>query len=79
MAGNIPVGSYKSISFNVGVQPSDDHSDPSTHTGADALAVQTPSMHFATTTDGYIFMAVEGLVDSSVAGTGKPIRHSPTI
>jgi hypothetical protein len=69
MVGNVPVGTYKSISFNVGVQSADNHTELSSHTGTDALAAQNPSMHYSTTADGYIFLAVEGLVDSNASGT----------
>lgn len=65
--GNIPTGSYKSISFNVGVQPSDNHKDPATQTGD--LATQNPLMNYSTTANGYIFLAVAGLVDSNASGT----------
>ncbi|MBS1683530.1 MAG: hypothetical protein JSS76_02175 [Bacteroidetes bacterium] len=65
--GNVPTGSYKSISFNVGVQSADNHKDPSTQTGA--LAVQNPVMNYSTTANGYIFLAVAGLVDSNASGT----------
>ena len=69
--GNIAIGSYKSISFDVGLV-SNNHDDPATHSGADPLSAQTPSMHFANDSLGYIFMAVEGLEDSSAGGTGTP-------
>lgn len=65
--GNIPTGSYKSISYNVGVQPSDNHKDPATGTGD--LATQNPLMNYSTTASGYIFLAVAGLVDSNASGT----------
>lgn len=67
--GNIPVGTYKSATFNVGVQPSENHTDPSAHTGT-SLATQSPAMHYPATADGYIFMLVDGLIDSS--GSGIP-------
>ncbi|MCW3124860.1 MAG: hypothetical protein JWO03_518 [Bacteroidetes bacterium] len=72
MVGNAPVGTYKSLSFNVGVQPADNHKAPATHSATDDLSEQTPTMHFASTADGYIFMAVEGMIDSSAGGTGTP-------
>jgi hypothetical protein len=74
IVGSIPVGNYKSITFNVGIPVTNNHDDPSAHGGGDPLSSQTPSMHFASNTDGYIFMAFEGLVDSSVSGTGTPSK-----
>ena len=70
IAGSIPVGNYKSISFNVGVAPSLNHLDPSIYSGG-ALANQGPTMHFTSNTDGYIFMAVEGMADSTNSN-GRP-------
>ncbi|MDB5282713.1 MAG: hypothetical protein JWO06_1788 [Bacteroidota bacterium] len=73
--GSVPIGNYKSISFDVGLN-TNNHDDPTAHTGNDPLAVQSPSMHFSTNTLGYIFMAVEGLVDSTGAGTpNKPFSY----
>ena len=72
MVGNIPVGSYKSISYQVGVDANNNHTDPASHTATDVLSAQNPSMHFADNATGYIFMAVEGMVDSSATGTGTP-------
>ena len=72
VVGNIPTGSYKSISYQVGVDASNNHTDPASHTATDVLAVQNPSMHFADNATGYIFLAVEGMVDSSTTGTGTP-------
>lgn len=64
IAGSVPTGNYKSISFNVGIYPARvNHVDPGNYASG-PLAVQTPSMHFATDNLGYIFMAVEGLTDS---------------
>lgn len=67
MIGNIPTGSYKSISFNAGVQSADNHKDPATQSGD--LATQNPIMNYNTTANGYIFLAVAGLVDTSGSGT----------
>ncbi len=64
IAGTVPTGSYKSISFNVGVNLSDNHTDPSGHSGG-PLVTQSPAMHFSSDNLGYIFMAVEGLADST--------------
>ena len=72
VSGTIPVGTYKRITFDVGVASGDNHTDVPSHTGTDVLAAQTPSMHFGSNSDGYIFMAFEGIVDNSVSGTGTP-------
>ena len=64
IAGSIPIGTYKSISFSVGLPSNANHTDPSTYASG-PLAVQNPAMHFATDAGGYLFMAVEGAVDST--------------
>ena len=64
IAGSVPIGTYKSISFNVGIDPTTNHTDPSTYNSG-PLAAQIPAMHFATNATGYIFMAAEGSVDST--------------
>jgi len=67
--GAIPVGTYKSIAFNIGVQQGDNHSDPAGKSSTDVLASQNPTMHYASTYDGYYFMAIKGLVDSNNSNT----------
>ena len=64
ITGSVPIGTYKSISFNVGIDPTTNHADLATYTNG-PLAIQSPAMHLATNADGYIFMAVEGSVDSA--------------
>lgn len=65
IAGAVPTGTYKSISFSLGVNASANHVDPSNYISGSPLAAQTPSMHFASNATGYIFMAAEGMVDST--------------
>jgi hypothetical protein len=62
--GSVPVDTYKSISFYIGIAPAFNHVDPGTYTSG-PLAAQVPAMHFSTDSIGYIFMAVEGLADST--------------
>jgi hypothetical protein len=69
--GEIPVGTYKSITFDVGVAAADNHSDPASKSSTDPLHTQSPSMNFGTT-DGYVFADLEGMVDTSSAGTSAP-------
>ena len=64
VAGSVPTGTYKSISFNIGINPATNHIDPATYANG-ALAAQSPTMHFTSNSDGYIFMAAEGMVDST--------------
>lgn len=63
----IPAGHYHGLMFNVGVDSTTNHMDPSTYSSDDALALQGPSMHWSWAS-GYIFMRLEGNVDTSAAG-----------
>lgn len=66
----VPVGNYKSIAFNIGIDTAHNHKDPSSYPAGDALSPQTPSMHFANNTQGYIFVNVSGFVDTTAAKNG---------
>jgi hypothetical protein len=56
----------------LGIDSPANSTDPSAYSGSNPLAAQNPSMHFSSDSIGYIYMAVEGLYDSSAAGTGTP-------
>jgi len=71
--GEIPVGNYKSIAFDIGVPAADNHSNPASHESGDPLGVQDPAMYFSPE-NGYIFMDLEGMVDSFDTGHGVPQR-----
>jgi hypothetical protein len=58
--GNVPVGSYKTISFSVGLPSGINHTPTSSYPADSVLADQNPSMHFSTTTEGYVFMLFDG-------------------
>lgn len=66
---DIPAGHYHGIKFYVGIDSVTNHSDPSTYDASSALAFQTPSMHWSWNS-GYIFMRLEGKVDTTAAGGG---------
>ncbi len=69
---SLPYGDYKSISFNVGVDASknDKHQEPTVYPDGSALGVQSPSMYWTWTDLGYIFMKVQGMVDTSATNSG---------
>ena len=66
--GQVPAGNYSKISFNVGVDASTNTTNPSSHTGT--LGTQNPAMWFGNTTQGYIFMNVQGYTDTTATHTG---------
>jgi len=73
--GSIPVGSYKFISFYVGVDATNNATNPSTHAAPSPLALQTPSMWFGDVTKGYIFMNIQGVAQDNVGGIKIPVSY----
>lgn len=72
LVGEVPVGDYVSVTFNVGLDSTINHSDPATYNPSSVLAPQNPSMWFGSTTQGYVFMRVEGLADTTLGNVGTP-------
>ena len=67
--GQVPAGNYSRISFNVGLDAATNATNPSSHTGV--LGIQNPAMWFGSTTQGYIFMNVQGYADTTATHTGN--------
>ena len=74
--GNVPVGNYKTIRFKVGLNPTMNALNP-TET-ADSIILNKPSMWFSNPVqpDGYVFMNVQGTIDTTVAMNGTPVPFS---
>ncbi len=68
--GDVPAGNYTSVSFNIGLGNPVNSTNPSTYPASGILAPQTPSMWFGSTAQGYMFMNVQGLVDTTASNTG---------
>jgi hypothetical protein len=68
--GNVPTGNYQSIAFNVGLDATTNSGDPGTQAAGSVLGVQNPSMWFGSTAQGYIFMNIQGMVDTSAGNNG---------
>lgn len=64
--GKVPVGNYKGLTFDVGIDSLTNHADPTKYDVGNPLAIQSPAIHWSWNT-GYIFMMVEGTVDTTVA------------
>lgn len=66
--GTAPVGNYKSFRFKVGLDAGTNAADPSTN----AALLNHTEMWFNTTAqpDGYVFMNVQGKVDTTAGGAG---------
>lgn len=66
--GEVPVGDYKGLKFNVGIDSLTNHQDPTIYSASNPLAIQSPGMHW-NWNSGYIFIMVEGTCDTTVANT----------
>lgn len=64
--GTIPAGNYNDISFSIGIDSAMNHKIPSGY-----LASHAP-MQFGTTAQGYIFVNVQGFIDTSASKKGSP-------
>ncbi len=71
LVGDVPVGNYKSIRFKVGLDAATNAVNPVT--SADSGILNKSAMWFgsAAQPDGYVFMNVQGTIDTS-AGMNKP-------
>lgn len=70
--GAVTPGHYHGLEFNVGVDSVANHSDPSTYAADHALSNMNDNVKHWSWNSGYIFIALEGMVDTSAAGTGNP-------
>lgn len=66
---DIAAGHYTALRFDVGIDSTTNHADPSTVNAGSPLASQMPPMYWSWNS-GYIFMRLEGLVDTSAAISG---------
>lgn len=70
VAGNVPAGDYTTVSFDVGVDATANHSDPSSFPAANPLSLSGPDTWYGNTAQGYIFMNIEGMVDTTASQMG---------
>ncbi len=68
--GEVDAPHVHMIKFNVGIDSTTNHLDPSTYAATDALALQAPSMHWGWN-PGYIFVALEGQLDTTATADGS--------
>lgn len=69
--GEVPVGSYMGFTFMLGLDSTTNHSDPTTYGATNPLSIQSPGIHW-NWNSGYLFMKIEGQVDTTLANTGMP-------
>lgn len=68
--GEVPNGRYLDFGFKVGVDSVANHSDPATWPSEHALSSNNPDHAFWSWNSGYIFVKVEGLVDTTADMSG---------
>lgn len=71
--GQVPVGNYKSIRFKVGLPPNTNALNPSTP--SDSAILNQPSMWWgnAAQPGGYVFLNVQGKIDTSAGMNKAPV------
>ncbi len=71
--GDVPVGTYKSLRFKVGLAPAVNALAPKA--SADSLILNQPAMWFGNTAqpDGYVFLHVQGKIDTSADLSHPPV------
>lgn len=67
---NVPVGNYKSIRFNIGLDSATGKKTPSSWDNA----LNNPTMWFGSTAqpEGYVYLNLQGKIDTSRNATGSP-------
>ena len=68
---SVPAGNYKSVTFTVGLDATANATSPSSYAAASPLSAQTPSMYFGSAAQGYIFMNIQGMADTTAAQNGS--------
>ncbi len=65
----VAAGHYTKLRFDVGIDSATNHMDATTYDTSSVLGLQSPSMYWSWAS-GYIFLRLEGMVDTSAAKTG---------
>lgn len=69
--GSVPNTHYHEIAFSVGVDSVANHSDPASWPSDNALSSNNPDHAFWNWNSGYIFIEVEGMVDTTADMSGS--------
>ncbi len=71
--GDVPIGNYKSVKFKVGLNATTNALTPSF--SADSIILKMQQMWFGASAqpDGYVFMNVQGAIDTTNAMNGTPV------
>lgn len=69
--GQVPAGNYTGMYFQVGLDNTTNQTMPSSCAASSVLSPQMPAMWFGSCTQGYVFMNVQGYVDTTAAMNGN--------
>jgi len=77
IVGEAPVGNYKSIRFKVGLDAATNQLSPTTP--SDSALLNKPAMWFSSSVqpDGYVFMNVQGKIDTTADASGTNAQMQP--
>ncbi|MVM30814.1 hypothetical protein GO755_12300 [Spirosoma sp. HMF4905] len=73
----LPAGEYSSVSFLVGLNATTNQANPASYPATSALSAQQPSMWFGSTNQGYMFVNVQGGVDTTKAQNAPLAQFQP--
>ena len=77
LAGNVPIGNYKTIRFKIGLDPTTNALDPKS--SVDSVILNKPEMWFSQTAqpDGFVFLNIQGKIDTTfdMTGTKAPFSY----
>ena len=73
LVGTAPVGTYTSFKFNVGLDATTNARTPASFTPTGYLP--SSEMWFGNTTQGYMFMKLQGFADTTTAQNGTNLMH----
>ena len=73
----LPAGDYTSVSFLIGLNATNNQANPANYPATSALSVQQPSMWFGSTSQGYMFVNLQGGVDTTRAQNAPSTQFQP--
>jgi hypothetical protein len=71
LVGNVPAGNYTSVSFNIGLDATTNGTNPASYPSYSPLSPQQPTMWFGSTAQGYEFVNIQGVADTTTTHTGS--------
>lgn len=73
----LPTGNYATLSFQVGLNNVINQTNPASYSATSVLGMQNPGMWFGSTSQGYVFVNVQGGVDTTRMQNASLLRYQP--